>query len=403
MKRLMIVLLALSAFVGACNLGKKTPLTQAVGEPPIKATPTIEATAEATAEPSPQTILPVDEIDAPIVESPNIAYIDMLNQKDGWGANGAKIFRTNDGGVTWYDTTPLKGETQNVYNVHPDFLDEKNAWALYADADVYPNGGTLYRTTDGGETWDSFSVPFSEGDLEFIDAKNGWMMASLGVGAGSMGVSIFQTQDGGETWTRAYTNDHTFDDAGDSLPLGGLKNFIYPLDMETAWVGGVIYMAGRVYLYRTDDGGATWAEQPVILSSEAAGGELSALDLTFFSPTTGLLTLRSLGDVLRTEIYLTQDGGKTWASSDIVLEGYGSLTILSENEMLFFAEGKLDVTQDAGKTWNVVQPDIDFTDVMVSMDFISPQIGWVITSDVPGEYSLYRTEDGGATWFAIAQ
>ena len=66
-------------------------------------------------------------------------------------------------------------------------------------------------------------------------------MADLGVGAGSMAVSVFQTKDGGATWTRAYTNDPNLEGAGDSLPLGGIKDMLVPLDMNTAWIGGVIY------------------------------------------------------------------------------------------------------------------------------------------------------------------
>ena len=80
--------------------------------------------------------------------------------------------------------------------------------------------GLLYRTSDGGLSWTTYPVPFGGGALVFTDESNGWMMASLGVGAGSMGVSIYRTSDGGATWTQAYTNDPNLANAGDSLPLG---------------------------------------------------------------------------------------------------------------------------------------------------------------------------------------
>ncbi|MCZ2127096.1 MAG: hypothetical protein LC099_04895 [Anaerolineales bacterium] len=408
MKRLIAILIILSAAVSACNFGRRAPSLLVADATEIKSTPTIAAATmeeiqdQPTAESAPQTLLPSEGIDAPIVESPNIVKIRMLNEQDGWSVSGAKVFRTNDGGVTWYGATPLDAPA-DAYSVLTDFLDAKAAWALYPSADGSPDNGTLYRTSDGGATWNSFSAPFSEGDLEFLDAKNGWMMANLGVGAGSMGVAIFQTRDGGETWTRTYANDPNVEGASDSLPLGGLKNFIRPVNMDTAWVGGVIYMTGRVYLYRTDDGGANWAEQPIILSQEAAGGEVGALDLTFFAPSTGMLVLRSSGDVLLTEVYISQNGGATWAQTDATLKGYGSLQILSADDMIFFADGKFNITQDAGKTWNAVQPDQNFADTLVAMDFVSPQMGWAVASSDDGANILYRTEDGGSTWFAIAR
>ena len=78
--------------------------------------------------------------------------------------------------------------------------------------------GLLYRTGDGGLTWTVYPVSFGGGDLTFIDDKNGWMMASLGVAAGSMAVAIYQTDDGGATWTQTYTNDPNLESASDSLP-----------------------------------------------------------------------------------------------------------------------------------------------------------------------------------------
>jgi hypothetical protein len=75
--------------------------------------------------------------------------------------------------------------------------------------------------------------------LTFLDVYNGWMLADLGVGAGSNMVAIFQTKDGGATWTQTYTNDPSAPDASASLPLGGLKADLVPLNKQTAWVTGV--------------------------------------------------------------------------------------------------------------------------------------------------------------------
>ena len=49
-----------------------------------------------------------------------------------------------------------------------------------------------------------------------------------------MGVAVFQSDDGGSTWKQAFRNDPNVAAASDSLPLGGLKDGITPVDMKAA-------------------------------------------------------------------------------------------------------------------------------------------------------------------------
>ena len=81
-----IVLLILGT---ACNL----PVTPAGGS------------LEETATPYPENILP-PEIDAALVDAPQLTSIHMLDELNGWGITETAVLRTNDGGVTWYDLTP---------------------------------------------------------------------------------------------------------------------------------------------------------------------------------------------------------------------------------------------------------------------------------------------------------
>jgi photosystem II stability/assembly factor-like uncharacterized protein len=186
------------------------------------------APTERTPTPYPDTPSPA-EIMAPLVESPALVSIQFLNELNGWGVTETQIVRTNDGGITWYNVTP-PNLVEIGYSVEMDVLDNNHAWVQKADVEKYPNGGFLFRTSDGGITWTESTTPFSGGDLDFLDASNGWILADLGVGAGSMGISIFQTTDSGATWEQKYTNDPNLTGAGDSLPLAGLKNGLAPLD-----------------------------------------------------------------------------------------------------------------------------------------------------------------------------
>ena len=336
-------------------------------------------------------------VEAPIIEAPSIVNIEMLDEVYGWAITEEHIIRTNDGGVTWYNVTP--GNLADAgYLVYTSFLDATTAWVQFPDMNKYPNGGKLYRTIDGGLTWETFTTPFSGGSLHFVDANNGWMMADLGVGAGSMAVSIFQTSDGGKTWNRTYTNDPNLAEASDTLPLGGIKNLILPLDAETAWVGGVVYAPGQTYLFRSDDGGKTWFNINLVLPENTAESELSLQDMVFISPKNGLLALRITSETPQTIVYITEDGGNTWVQSPAAFEGYGILETPSASEMIFYTADQFYVTKDAGVTIQQISPEIKFGDSIIDMSFANSQTGWVITASPSNERTLYKTTDGGATW-----
>ena len=364
--------------------------------------PACAAATERTPTPYPDTPSPA-EINAPLVEVPALVSIQFLNELDGWGVTETQIVRTNDGGITWYNVTPTE-LTEAGYSVDIFVLDNDQVWMQLADFDNFPNSGSLYRTTDGGLTWTSNEVPFSRGDLNFLDANNGWVMSVLGVAAGSAGVSVFQTSDAGETWNQTYTNDPNLADAGDSLPLSGLKSGLTALDMQTAWVYGLTYAPGTVYLYRTEDGGANWNRQSLPLPQGVENAELSVEKIEFIAPDFGFLTMRITSDNINLAVYISDDSGKTWSLTPTLIPGAGSADFLSANEAVIYNGSQFYVTRDAARTWSIIPPDVLFDESFAGMDFVNVSSGWVITVDPTTNHrALYRTSDGGATWFPVIQ
>ena len=360
------------------------------------------APIESTPTPYPDTPSPA-EISAPLVEAPSLVSIEFLNELDGWGVTETQIVRTNDGGITWYDVTPPE-VTEAGYSVDTFVLDNTHVWMQVADLDNFPNSGSLYRTTDGGLTWTYNEVPFSRGDLNFLDANNGWVMSVLGAAAGSMGVSVFQTSDGGATWDQTYTNDPNLANAGDSLPLGGQKSGFTALNMKTAWVYGLTYAPGTVYLYRTEDGGANWAEQSLPLPQGVENAELSVEEIEFISPNFGFLTMRITSDIINLAVYISDDSGNTWSLTPTLIPGAGSSDFLSANEAVIYNGSQFYATRDAARTWSIIPPDVLFDESFAGMDFVNVSSGWVITVDPTTNHrALYRTSDGGATWFPVIQ
>jgi photosystem II stability/assembly factor-like uncharacterized protein len=229
------------------------------------------------------------------------------------------------------------------------------------------------------------------------------MLADLGVGAGSNAVAVYQTRNGGASWDLKYINDPNLPGAGDTLPLGGIKSGIRPLDMQTAWVGGVTYASGTLYLYRTDDGGSTWSPVTMELPPGAQDFELSInIDhLQFVNGSDGFLALHMAGDSTQTAVYLTRDSGATWTLTPTRIPNDGAFAALSPEEVVIYSGEQLYVTRDAAGTWSIVPPDPAFGQSFRSMEFANVLSGWVLTIDSANQHNLYRTNDGGMTWFPI--
>jgi photosystem II stability/assembly factor-like uncharacterized protein len=312
------------------------------------------------------------------------------------------MVRTNDGGIHWYDVTP-PDVTEAGYSIRYFALDPNHVWVQIPDFDNYPNSGSLYRTLDGGLSWTKFETPFSAGDIQFLDDQNGWMLADLGVGAGSNAVAVYRTDDGGESWTLAFNNDPNQAQADDSIPLGGLKAGLTALNTQTAWVYGVVYAPGTVYLYRTDDGGETWsAVTSVPLPEGAEDAELSIDQLEFLMPNDLMLAMRITADESKMAFYVSNDSGNTWSLTPTFLPKGGSVDFLSATDAVVYNGQQFYVTRDAAQTWNTISPEIVFGDTFASMDFVNTSSGWVLTMDPTTQHStLYRTTDGGSSWFPV--
>jgi photosystem II stability/assembly factor-like uncharacterized protein len=394
--RLRLIVCLLALILAGCNISVTSfPVSTAVSTVPA------EKATELPPTPQPDTPAP-PAIEAPLVESPALIDIQFFNELDGWGITETEIVRTNDGGISWYDVTP--SDLEEVGSTVATFiLDEDHAWVQKPDFNNFPNNGLLYHTADGGLTWSISSTPFSGGDLSFIDLNSGWMLADLGVGAGSNAVAVFQTSDGGATWTQTYTNDPNNPEAADSLPLGGIKSDLVPLNMQTAWVGGVTYAPGTVYLYRTDDGSQSWIPVTLPLPEGAANFELGVDrdQMQFVSAKDGFLVVRMSGDSTQTAVYVTNDGGDTWTLTPTLIPEAGASDFLSAQEVVIYNGQQFYVTRDAARTWTTVAPDIVFGDSFVGMDFVNPNSGWIVTA-AENQHSLYRTRDGGATWLPVA-
>ena len=395
MKRI-IYFLFLLLLLTACTAATVT----STPEPSSPVTPSVEESPTPAPYPDDTPLPP--KLDLPVVDSPALTSIHFINSLDGWGVTETQIVRTNDGGATWYNSTP-PDITETGYGVEMFVLDNDHVWMHIPDFDHFPNSGFLYRTSDGGATWTNTNTPFSGGEIQFLDANDGWVLADLGVGAGSNAVAVFQTIDGGATWTQKFTNDPNNPNASESLPLGGLKAGITPINMQTAWIYGVVYSPATIYLFRTDDGGVTWisVDLPVPPGTENFELSIDQDQMKFVSPVDGFIAMRFTGNTYQLAVYETHDAGNTWTLTPTLIPGGGSADFISTDEAVIYNGEQFLVTRDAVRTWSIIPPDVKFGEVFAGMDFVNASTGWVVTLDPNNHRSLYKTGDGGTTWFPI--
>jgi photosystem II stability/assembly factor-like uncharacterized protein len=125
-------------------------------------------------------------------------------------------------------------------------------------------GGTVLLTVDGGKTWDRRIVPDAS-DLDFrdIEAFGEQTAYALSIGGGSQS-RIYKTENGGATWALQLTNPDP-------------KGFLDALAFWDADHGLALGdpVGGRFVILSTDDGGKSWKRtgpdgMPAALAGEGA-------------------------------------------------------------------------------------------------------------------------------------
>jgi len=99
------------------------------------------------------------------------------------------LYTTPDSGATWsWKATP--GGYGSTFLPNPT-----QGWFLGHIKRQEDDASTLYVTSDGGASWSPVKNVNWRGLPQFVDIKNGWVLASVGVNT-----AFVRTTDGGHTW-----------------------------------------------------------------------------------------------------------------------------------------------------------------------------------------------------------
>ncbi len=273
------------------------------------------------------------------------------------GAAGGGVWKTVDGGDSW---TPIFNHepTQSIGALalaadNPDWL-----WVGTGEAnprnDILDGDG-VYFSPDGGKTWQDKGLhdagqigaiavnPQNPDDVFVCAAGNVW---KPGPERG-----VFMSSDGGAHWQKVlYLNDHTgcadiaFEPGNPKVLIAGM----WPLQRRP-W--DLISGGKSGGLYRSTDGGLTWARLHHGLPAGAIGR--SAVAFAPSAPETVYAVIQAKGGVL----WVSHDLGSHWSKvsddhdNDVRPFYFTQLAVMpNDPDRLFLLSMKMMESKDGGKT-----------------------------------------------------
>jgi photosystem II stability/assembly factor-like uncharacterized protein len=151
--------------------------------------------------------------------NPDVAYVCAMGHA--WGANEERgVFRTTDGGSTWQKVLYRNADT----GCSDIDMDPSNPRVLFAGMYTFrrkpwrfDSGGgetALYKTTDGGTTWNKVTQGLPKGPMDRIGvaiaASDPSVVYLVTEAKGPDGGELFRSDDHGETW-RMVNDDPNID------------------------------------------------------------------------------------------------------------------------------------------------------------------------------------------------
>jgi len=264
--------------------------------------------------------------------------------------------------LEWRSIGPYRGGRSATVTGVPD---KPNLYYMGA------TGGGVWRTQDGGATWENISdgffggsigaVAVAESDPNVIYAGGGEKTVRGNV---SYGYGIYKSVDAGKTWKHIGLPD--------SRHVPRIRVHPDNPDIVYAAVMGDLYKSSEERgVYRSRDGGATW--ERILFANTDAG----AVDLTF-DPTNPRILFASTWRIRRTPYSLESggEGSALWKSTD----GGDTWTQLMDKEGM--PEGAVGI-------------------IGVTVSPVNPERVWAIVEADEG--GVFRSDDGGDTWQRINQ
>jgi photosystem II stability/assembly factor-like uncharacterized protein len=316
----------------------------------------------------------------------NTLTINPFNPNIAWGTGHAMLsafqfrydaptyFKTTDGGETW-QSADLSSIIPSGYVTRFTFADEKNVWAI--GLDINANDDVICHSEDAGTTWKKLNYPEFKNDLlvfrgiHFWDKQEGIVWGDV-IENGSDIIIMYRTIDGGATWNRV---------PKDSLP--NLNNKEYASTNAFAVRGNYIGFpttsgispsdtTGPFRYFYSFNRGRSWSV------SNTACQEIAP---SFADERNGIIMADSK-IIYNNTLLVTSDGGATWTRRPLI-SGTGVISyamVPGSRHIIMVIESNITrlfgtmVSTDFGQTWTQIGGVSNLR--LTAMDFISPTVGY---------------------------
>lgn len=397
---LLILLLILPACVEIPEIIQQpaTPAPPTATPLIIQATPTLPVplpTATQEIIPSETAAPSAARADEPALQLAEIAMFDASN---GWANSEEALYRSADGGQTWQSLQIALPEAHTYFSA--TFLDAQTGYVVSTDLENPPS--LLSITRDGGQTWaqvklNNLAPTFAS--LVAVSPETLFLFENLGAAAGSQGVALSRSLDGGQTWEQTFAHVPG-DTSGASLPFGGQKSLPAFLDSSLGFIGGSIPVENNIYFYRSEDGGRNWLVQPLPVPAQISGYMAMVNNPIAFPGNSEHILVPvhfSLPEGSQFVFFASADRGQTWQASSLLIKAEAYQFIDLQTGWVW-SDGTLQTTRDGGQTWLTLTHNLPANTSLRQINFIDPQTGWALAFDLDFQSRLYFTSDGGQTW-----
>lgn len=288
----------------------------------------------------------------------------FASPNEGWVVGDlGRVYKTTDGGATWQRQVASGRDPMLGIGC----LDGQQAW-------LSSIAGRVFRTTDGGATWALQQTPVQRNLFKIVFAT-----PQRGTAVGDFG-AIVHTEDGGATWQEVLLPDDFKlpDSALDSgvMPNDALLYGLSFVDENHGWIAGEF---GTILA--TTDGGKTWKQQ-------TSGIETTLFGVDFSDRNTGL----AVG--IDSIILRTDDAGATWKplASPFQERSYYEVGLTDRYAWIVGGQGTILVSSDGGKEWAEFKTPIQFASEWFRGVSVVGERGFL----VGGAGLIYRTDGAQA-------
>ncbi|MCU7614401.1 T9SS type A sorting domain-containing protein [Chryseobacterium sp. GMJ5] len=274
--------------------------------------------------------------------------------------NIQEFTKTSNGGTTWTAGTINIGEP----GLHITNISGVSAATAWVGAFDNTDGlGGVWKTTDGGVTWNNQLILSTFGEswtnfVHFFDANNG----IIGGDPENGEFELYTTSNGGTTWTR--------------VPFATLPN---PLASEYGYNSGyyavgnnIFFYTGKGRIFKSTDKGLTWnvAFTGSTYGISDFGGASVSGDMAWSDANTGIVLKKNFTGTLPTAIalYRTTDGGTTW--NTVTFTGITAANNI--NDITYVPNTNiLLATSSAGGSWKSIDNGTTWTSIDTGVQHLS--------------------------------